>query len=126
MKRYVAHCTACRLTTTGSPAAVRVYDPPGRVLHATRWDLVLNCRGCGLPRSAVLVRVAPRSAYRCGDRCIEATGAECACDCGGRNHGIAFEAVGNRSAIPKGSSGPFCACGRRASECDHSRAGCAR
>lgn len=93
MKRYTAHCAACALTTSGSADAVRVYDPTGYALFATRWDLVLDCRGCGLPRSATLVRVAARSAYRCGERCIEASGADCACDCGGRNHGIAFEAV---------------------------------
>jgi hypothetical protein len=97
VKRYTATCATCDLTTTASAALV--YDPPaGRALKATRWDLVLDCRGCGLPRSATLVRVAQHSAYRCGERCVEASGSECACDCGGRNHGIAFEAV--RRAAP--------------------------
>lgn len=90
-RRYTATCGSCDLTTTAS--AAYVYNPKGHTIGPPRWDLVLDCRGCGLPRSAVLVRVASRSAYRCGNRCVEATGADCACDCGGRNHGIAFEAV---------------------------------
>lgn len=89
MKRYIAHCPACRLTTSGSASAVRWDTFPAHAL----WDLVLDCRGCGRPLSATMVRVAARSSYRCGDQCVEATGADCACDCEGRNHGIAFEAI---------------------------------
>lgn len=49
--------------------------------------LVIGCRGCGKPRVARMVLGRVVASKPCDGRCMSATGHNCECACGGKNHG---------------------------------------
>lgn len=74
----------------GAPVGFLFACPAG---HAKRHNLprcaapsVIRCR-CGRPARGVEIR-GTRTGHRCDARCMFATGPDCLCACGGRNHGI--------------------------------------
>lgn len=98
MKRYIAKCKACGCHTSGQTegqSALRVKDDPlrtGDVYTHKSGAIVLDCRKCGAPRYAKLVRGVVSHKHVCGARCMSSTGITCECSCGGRNHGAGFAA----------------------------------
>lgn len=59
------------------------------------WDesaVIVPCRGCGALRVAQKVLGKVRNEIRCDGRCESATGHNCECQCGGKNHGRAHAA----------------------------------
>ena len=47
----------------------------------------INCKECGIPNFAKRVMGKYNAAKTCNDRCLSATGVQCECACGGKNHG---------------------------------------
>jgi hypothetical protein len=105
-QRYIAKCKACGTVTSGvtSGQNPRRYkedpqrtgdlytyaQPKGEPAQATPGSIVLDCRGCGRPRYAKLVRGIYNPEVACSPRCMSATGTTCECSCAGKNHGGAY------------------------------------
>lgn len=49
--------------------------------------LIIECRGCGALRVAKKVYGVFKADKGCDGRCMSATGHNCECSCGGKNHG---------------------------------------
>lgn len=108
--RYIAKCRACGVFTSGLTSGqnarrekndpqrtgdVYTYYPPKGTpfpFPAGAGSLVLDCRGCGLPRYASLVQGKYNPDKKCNARCLSATGTSCECSCAGKNHGAGHSA----------------------------------
>jgi len=55
-------------------------------------DFCIACRGCGMNRSAVLVRGKFSAKHVCNAKCLASKGPSCECSCGGKNHGASYGA----------------------------------
>jgi hypothetical protein len=56
-------------------------------------DFCIVCRGCGMNRSAEMVRGKVSHKHLCGAKCLASKGPSCECSCGGKNHGASYGAV---------------------------------
>lgn len=56
-------------------------------------DFCIACRGCGMNRSAVLVRGKFSAKHVCNAKCLASKGPACECSCGGKNHGASYGAA---------------------------------
>ena len=54
-------------------------------------SLIMQCGGCGRWRIAREVRGRYNPKLKCGARCQNATGFDCECSCGGKNHGAGYD-----------------------------------
>lgn len=95
--RYNAKCKKCGTVTSGlSPGdeARRLETDPkhGPVFDNGRGYFVMRCRGCGALVLAKLVRGKYNPHIECSAKCMSATGTQCECSCGGKNHGAGFSA----------------------------------
>lgn len=54
--------------------------------------ILVTCRGCGAWKIARKVLGKVRNDIKCDGRCMSATGHNCECQCGGKNHGAAHAA----------------------------------
>lgn len=93
LSRYNAKCKKCGMFTSGlSPGAeARRFeaDPKrqGDVFDNGRGYFCMRCRGCGALVLAKLVRGIYNPRIECSAKCMSATGTQCECSCGGKNHG---------------------------------------
>lgn len=91
--RYIAKCKACGCHTSGLTSGQNMNrekgDPKrtGSVYYHNPWPFALDCRLCGQPRFARMVRGKFRADIKCNGKCMSATGCQCECSCGGKNHG---------------------------------------
>ena len=79
---------------TGSPER---WDSPRRlpgcdVYTNVMGSVVLAC-ACGREHRAAPVRGRMNPKVKCGARCLSATGHDCTCECGGKNHGGGYSAA---------------------------------
>lgn len=76
--------------TSPAPAYQRVWvDAAGKEYFADYGRLIVPCRECGIARYAIPVRGKLNTSKKCDARCTRATGHNCECQCGGKNHGAA-------------------------------------
>lgn len=54
------------------------------------WAPARECEACGRHMTAEQITGAFRADRKCDARCTNATGHNCECSCGGRNHGAAY------------------------------------
>ncbi len=99
MSRYLAKCRACACVTSGLSVgqdARRAKADPQRAgsvyTHDRTGSIVLDCRTCGEPRVAKLVRGTFSATHVCSAKCQASTGTVCECSCAGKNHGGAYAA----------------------------------
>jgi hypothetical protein len=97
--RYIGKCKACGgIYTSGlgiGESVHRYQDDPkreGDVYTHRAGSLVLDCRLCGRPCYAHLVRGKYNPTVECNGKCMGAHGTTCECSCGGKNHGKGFAA----------------------------------
>lgn len=96
--RYIAKCKACgchtSALTAGYDARRSKNDPQraGGVYTHDTGSLVIDCRKCGAPRFAKMVRGIVNPHRECNAKCMASHGTVCECSCGGKNHGGSFAA----------------------------------
>jgi|SRR6185312_3079836 len=97
--RYIAKCKGCGCFTSGLTAGQDARKSKGdasrggSVYTHVNGSIVLDCRKCGEPRYAKLVRGVVSTKHECNAKCLSSTGTTCECSCGGKNHGASYSAV---------------------------------
>lgn len=107
-RRYIAKCKVCNSVTSGLTSGnhmhrsksdpqrdgqVYTYEPAkGEPVRTVIGSLVLDCRKCGAPKIASVVRGKFSTKHECNAKCLASTGTICECSCAGKNHGSAHAA----------------------------------
>lgn len=101
-ERFVGRCKGCKRGHAVASVA-RVYRWEGqahvtfKTAHGVEIKQSVHTQGprvdcpCGRPVSMHPVRGTYNRDKKCGARCLAATGHDCECACGGKNHGAGHE-----------------------------------
>ena len=102
MTRYNGKCTPCarRFSVLAETNGQRVHVPGWGMADQYVTDggalltqysnidaVIVPCPGCGKSKIAQPVLGKFRADKKCDGRCLAATGHQCECACGGKNHG---------------------------------------
>jgi hypothetical protein len=91
--RYIGKCSKCGIPTSGLTEGQNARrskvdgQRTGDIYTSHMGNIVLDCRGCGCPIPARMVRGKFSAVHKCNARCLSSTGTVCECSCAGKNHG---------------------------------------
>jgi len=77
---------ACGARTAAFGSALDAHYGRNGLSH-DKWGNVVATCACGLVRVVRPVRGVFSAAHKCSAKCLSATGHDCQCECGGKNHG---------------------------------------